>query len=207
MVKLYKTEQEAFWSSEFGDNYIERNRGEELLASNLAYFAKVLNRCAGVASIMEIGANIGMNLKALQQLLPHAELHAVEINTDAAEALKKVISAERVTVGSILDHQPEQMYDLVLTKGVLIHISPEHLAEVYEKIARASRKYVLIGEYYNPTPVSLDYRGHQDKLFKRDFCGEFMDAHPQFSLLDYGFCYRRDPKFPQDDISWFLLGK
>jgi spore coat polysaccharide biosynthesis protein SpsF len=24
-------------------------------------------------------------------------------------------------------------------------------------------------------------------------------------LLDYGFAYRRDPDFPQDDINWFLL--
>jgi spore coat polysaccharide biosynthesis protein SpsF len=25
--------------------------------------------------------------------------------------------------------------------------------------------------------------------------------------VDYGFAYRRDPNFPQDDITWFLLEK
>jgi spore coat polysaccharide biosynthesis protein SpsF len=26
-------------------------------------------------------------------------------------------------------------------------------------------------------------------------------------LADYGFVYRRDIRFPQDDINWFLLEK
>jgi spore coat polysaccharide biosynthesis protein SpsF len=26
-------------------------------------------------------------------------------------------------------------------------------------------------------------------------------------LVDYGFAYHRDPAFPQDDITWFLLEK
>jgi spore coat polysaccharide biosynthesis protein SpsF len=42
-------------------------------------------------------------------------------------------------------------------------------------------------------------------LFKRDFAGEIMERHPQMQLVDYGFSYRRDPNFPQDDITWFLM--
>ena len=34
-----------------------------------------------------------------------------------------------------------------------------------------------------------------------------MDRHPSLSLIDYGFAYRRDPTFPQDDITWFLMEK
>jgi hypothetical protein len=26
-------------------------------------------------------------------------------------------------------------------------------------------------------------------------------------LIDYGFCYHRDPQEPLDDITWFLLEK
>ena len=64
---------------------------------------------------------------------------------------------------------------------------------------------MLVAEYYNPVPVSIAYRGHTDRLFKRDFAGEIMERHPELRLIDYGFCYRRDPAFPQDDISWFLM--
>jgi spore coat polysaccharide biosynthesis protein SpsF len=53
----------------------------------------------------------------------------------------------------------------------------------------------------------VSYRGHADRLFKRDFAGEMMDMYPDLFLVDYGFAYRRDPSFPQDDISWFLMEK
>ncbi len=61
----------------------------------------------------------------------------------------------------------------------------------------------MVAEYYNPTPVAISYRGHNDRLFKRDFAGELLDLYPQLQLVDYGFVYRRDPSFPQDDLTWF----
>ena len=99
------------------------------------------------------------------------------------------------------------IWDLVLIKGVLIHINPVELNSVYDKLVTACEKYLLVAEYYNPTPVAIPYRGHADRLFKRDFAGEIMDRYPSMKLLDYGFVYRRDPHFPQDDISWFLMEK
>jgi spore coat polysaccharide biosynthesis protein SpsF len=34
-----------------------------------------------------------------------------------------------------------------------------------------------------------------------------MTQYPSLELLDYGFVYRRDRAFPQDDITWFLMQK
>ena len=78
---------------------------------------------------------------------------------------------------------------------------------MYEKLYEVSIKYILIAEYYNPYPISINYRGHSDKLFKRDFAGEFLEKYPNTELIDYGFSYRNDPAFPQDDITWFLIQK
>ena len=90
---------------------------------------------------------------------------------------------------------------------MLIHINPELLSAVYQKLYAASTDYILIAEYYNPSPVSINYRGHKDRLFKRDFAGEMLEKFPDLQLVDYGFSYRKDPTFPQDDITWFLLKK
>jgi pseudaminic acid biosynthesis-associated methylase len=108
---------------------------------------------------------------------------------------------------SILEYQPGRMFDLVLIKGVLIHLKPEVLPQVYDTLFAASARYVLLAEYYNPSPIALPYRGHSDRLFKRDFAGELMDRCPRLKLVDYGFAYRRDPNFPHDDLTWFLLEK
>ena len=203
----YKTEQEAFWAGAFGTEYIGRNIGSELLAANLAFFAKALAQARGLDSCIEFGANVGMNLRALKLLYPHQEQHAIEINPDAARELQTLLPAENVHQASILDFAAERTWDLALIKGVLIHINPEWLPQVYDALYRAAGRYLLVCEYYNPSPVAIPYRGHSDRLFKRDFCGEILDRHPDLTLIDYGFAYRRDPNFPQDDITWFLMEK
>jgi pseudaminic acid biosynthesis-associated methylase len=203
----FKTEQEAFWAGAFGTEYIQRNQGDALLASNLDFFAKALRAVRSVRTCIEFGANIGMNLKALKLLHPTYEQHGIEINADAAGELASVIPLDHVRNTSILDFNPQQTWDLVLIKGVLIHINPDVLPQVYDKLVASSGRYLLVAEYYNPAPVAIPYRGHTDRLFKRDFAGEIMDRHPQMQLVDYGFAYRRDPNFPQDDITWFLMEK
>ena len=203
----FKTEQEAFWAGKFGTEYIQRNQGDILLASNLNFFSEALRTARGLNSCIEFGANIGMNLKAIKLLHPSIDAHAIEINNDAAQELMKVIVPTNVHNTSILDFTPTRQWDLTLIKGVLIHINPDALPQVYEKLVASTGRYLMVAEYYNPTPVSIPYRGHNDRLYKRDFAGEIMDRHPEIQLVDYGFAYRRDPNFPQDDITWFLMEK
>lgn len=203
----YATPQEQFWAGEFGTAYIERNQGDKLLAANLDFFVKSLHQTRQLTSCIEFGANIGMNLKALNLLFPGLQAHGIEINSEAAAQLAHAIPAAHVYNQSILDFNASQSWDLALIKGVLIHLNPEVLPAVYDKLVAATGRYLLVAEYYNPSPVTINYRGHTDRLFKRDFAGEIMDRHPHMQLLDYGFSYRRDPNFPQDDITWFLMEK
>lgn len=209
---MYRTEQEEFWSGQFGNNYVDRNVGDELIANNIYLFSKILSKCVwgGIKSIIEFGANIGLNLRAIKSLLPVVECSAVEINKKASAILKSFLPDERVYETSILEYNADlekEKYDMVLIKGVLIHINPEELDNVYEKLYKVSRKYICVVEYYNPTPVSVVYRGHKDRLFKRDFAGDLLDKYMDLRLVDYGFVYHRDDKFPQDDLTWFLLEK
>ena len=203
----YDTDQEAFWAGDFGDEYVARSSHDGMLAPILGFFANALRNAQPPASCIEFGANVGMNLRALRLLYPDQEQHAIEINPEAVRALGSLLPAENVHAASILDFAPQRTWDLALIKGVLIHVDPASLPRVYDALHRAAGRYLLIGEYYNPTPVAIPYRGHADRLFKRDFCGEILDRHADLELVDYGFAYRRDPKFPQDDITWFLMEK
>jgi pseudaminic acid biosynthesis-associated methylase len=202
----FKTEQEVFWAGSFGDDYTSRNQGNRWIASNLAFFAQVLLRTTDVRTVLEIGANLGLNLMALRQLLPQAELSAIEINPKAVQMLQQLGSIN-VYPQSVLDFHPEYQRDFVLSKGVLIHINPDELAKVYDLLHETSSRYICIAEYYNPTPVEIPYRGHAGKLFKRDFAGEMLDRFKELRLVDYGFIYHRDSNFSDDDLNWFLLEK
>lgn len=197
--------QERFWHGDFGDHYIERNRDEKLLASNVSLFATVLAKKRPIASVLEIGANVGLNLTALSRLFPSQRRVGIEINQAAHQLLEENPDVNEAVLGPIVGCELSETFDLVLSKGVLIHLDPDSLSRVYQAMADWSQKYVLIMEYYNPTPITIPYRGHSEKLFKRDFAGEFLDQNKEFQLVDYGFSYHRDSNHPQDDITWFLL--
>jgi hypothetical protein len=91
--------------------------------------------------------------------------------------------------------------------GVLIHIHPDELQANMKKIFDYSCRYVLMGEYFNRTPVMLDYQGEKDKLFKRDFGKLFIESF-DVKLVDYGFLWGHlYDKAGFDDITWWLFEK
>ena len=204
------TDQEVFWRGDFGDEYTNRNYNDNILVSNINMLSDIMVKTKAVKSIFEVGCNAGLNLMALSYIDPTYKLTGLDINGGALSKLKQLyVQKEKdcpeTVQGSFLDYEPVEQYDMVFTKGVLIHIAPEMLPAVYDKMVAMSSRYVMVAEYYNPTPVELNYRGHTGKLYKRDFAGEIMDRH-NLRLAGYGFVYHRD-LYPQDDLAWFLLEK
>lgn len=206
-IDSFRTPQEVFWAGDFGNDYIGRNEADPAaLAGNLHFFTRALGSVRPApGSICELGANIGLNLRALKLLYPQARQTCVEINARAVDRLRHDGVGAEVVHGSILNFTPGRTFDLVLIKGVMIHLSPDMLPAVYRKLADCSARHILIAEYYNRRPEEVSYRGHEGKLFRRDFGGDFMDACPDFALADYGFSYHRDPREMQDDLTWFLF--
>ena len=202
-----KTVQEEFWAGEFGDDYIDRNKSDALLAANLSLFSDIMRATGPISSVLELGCNVGMNLKAFDLLDPKILKAGFDINESSISQLKAEKPSFDVKTASIIESLETETVDLTFTKGVLIHINPDHLDAVYANLYEKSNKYICVIEYYNPSPVAIPYRGHDDRLFKRDFCGDLLDKYKDLELVDYGFCYHRDPVFQQDDMTWFLMRK
>jgi pseudaminic acid biosynthesis-associated methylase len=202
----YGTQQEQLWASDHTHAYIERNSGPHLLAAKTALYAEILAHVRDVTSVVEFGANIGLNLQAIRTLIPNVEQAAVEISPAAAEVLRQNQNIE-VFQESLLHFKPSRTWDLAFTMGVLIHVNPDRLKDAYDLLYRSSRRYVLMIEYYNPSPMMIMHRGLPDQMFKRDFAREMLAAHPDLNLLEYGFVYHRDQVFPLDDLTWFLFEK
>jgi spore coat polysaccharide biosynthesis protein SpsF len=202
----FSTEQEAFWAGPFGSAYVERNRDAQLIGSATYRFARILANIGPIRSAIEFGANIGLNLRALRALLPTIDLCAVEINPDAHRELTTLPQLD-ARLASLLEFEPTRTYDLAFTSAVLIHISPSALPRAYDRLYRSSHRYIVIQEYFSTNPAEIVYRGHSQKLFKRDFAGELLDRFSDLKLRDYGFFYRRDLNFSSDDLNWFVLEK
>jgi len=203
-MKTFKTEQEKFWNGEFGNEYVNRNNVLENLEGNHILFKEILEKY-DLKKVIEFGPNIGHNLNAIKKIFPNIELSGVELNELAIKELRK--QKEIIVYNeSILNFKIDYQRDLVLIKTVLIHIDPTQLEKVYNLLFESSSKYICLVEYYNQTPTEVTYRGHSQKLFKRDFAGEMLDKFPSLKLVDYGFKYHRD-HISYDDFTWFLLEK
>lgn len=200
-------EQELFWKGNFGKNYSKRRTSKKQIKDSIKFFQRIFKKKKyKFNSILELGSNTGNNLIALSKIYKKSKLEAVEINPFACKKIKQRNNKIIVNNISIKKFKTNKRYDLVLSKGVLIHINPSDLSKTYQKIYNFSKKYILISEYFNPHPIEVTYRGNKKKLFKRDFAGEFLDLFPNTILIDYGFIYNRD-KYPEDNINWFLIKK
>jgi len=201
---MNKAEQTLFWEGDFGNDYTDRNRVNA--GDRVKFFSNILALAPDIKSVCELGANKGHNLEALQMVKSQLELTGVELNRKACSEMagKSRINAVCETIQNFL---PTEKFDLVFTCGVLIHLPPTDLPEVYRKMFELSQKYILINEYFNPVPVEIAYRGHSERLFKRDFAGEFVDAvEKKVRLVDYGFLWQRvEPAW--DNTTWWLLQK
>ena len=199
----FKTEQELFWRGDFGDKYIKRN-----IKSNreLTIGKNLLSNNVKIHSAIELGANIGLNLDTIKSIYPQCTTLGIEINKKAYSTLKK---KHKAVNKSFLNFNSKKKFDLVIVAGVLIHLNPDYLKKIYKIICKLSKKYIYISEYFNPVPVTIKYRGHQGRLFKRDFAKELWNLNPKLKLLNYGFEWKEDPKLKNmsDNTNWFLFQK
>ena len=198
------------WKGDFGDDYAARNRATEETVGNVARaFTEILSHVqdSPPASILEVGANIGINLRAISGLT-NAELFAVEPNAHAREQL---IADKVVPQTHLFDAMATKLplddgaVNLTFTSGVLIHVPPADLEAAYGEIHRVAERYVLSLEYFSKTPVEIPYRGNKGLLFKRDFGGMWLDLFPGLEPVANGFFWKRTTGL--DDVNWWLFRK
>ena len=102
-------------------------------------------------------------------------ISGIEINKRSIRSTLKIFWKESFLVGSVLIIKIKNKVDLVLIKGVLIHINPDMLPTVMKNIFFL--KYILVCEYYNP-PLFLFHRGHIETVYlKRFFAGEMLEKY------------------------------
>ena len=204
------TPQAEFWKSEFGDAYTDRNVASvEQMQARLALWSDILAHTisAPPASILEVGANLGINLRALR-LLSSARRYAVEPNEKARTILVQdgLVAPADVRDGLASNiGLPDAVADLAFTSGVLIHIHPDHLPASLKEIYRCSRRWIACIEYFSDKPEMIPYRGHNDRLFKRDFGAFWLDSFPDLRTVAYGFAWKRVTGL--DNLTWWLFEK
>lgn len=195
------SQQREFWAGKFGDEYVDRSnefdKVNRLYKENTGIsleqiYQKFFEKIDRDAAILELGCNVGLNLNLLQRS-GFQDLTGVELNKKAYETAKRNNSKIKFINSSIEDFESNDLYDVVFTAGVLIHINPVILSEVVKKMISLTRKYIFGFEYFSEDPIEVGYRGNPKTLWKQDFAKLFLQSYPGLEIvMEEKFHYKKE---------------
>ncbi len=193
---------ESLWQGGFGDAYTSRNAGAG--TSREPFWRKLLEG-RPIQTVLEVGCNLGANLRWLSAILPGRQVYGLDVNESALRKVRQDFPDVNA-VWSKARELPfrDRFFDLTFTCGVLIHQPPESLSYVMSEIVRCSGRYVLAAEYFAETMTEVPYRGQTGALFKANYGGLYLKNHPELRLVAEGYL-GKDQGW--DDVTWWLLEK
>lgn len=205
---MTEKEQLKFWKETYTEEYINHNSEFDLQLGVEGWKIITKKITDSVERILECGSNTGRNINFLNHVFPAAKKSIVEVAKKPFEIVTSHYELEHTYNGPLLNSSlPKNHFDLVFTNSVLIHIHPDDILANMQKMYDYSKNYILISEYFNRTPVMIEYRGEQNKLFKSDF-GKTFISNFDVELVDYGFLWGHIyDSAGFDDITFWLFKK
>ena len=187
------TKQMSTWGGEFGKEYtgrcdlgvegIDQNFKDNVGATRTEMYQKFLAGVDRDIRVLEVACNIGIQLATLERL-GFNNLYGVELQEYAVEKSRDFNPRLNIIQGSAFDVPfKDGFFDLVFTSVFLIHIAPNDLGEVLLEIHRCTNRYIMGYEYYADSYTEVNYRGHDDLLWKTNFCQAYLDQFPDLQVL------------------------
>lgn len=187
-----------YWKGANGNAYTERNSS---IDGRVGMFSEILEKLPVLPrSLLEVGANRGLNLDAISSLL-NARLIGMEPNSQAREQMAHE-SLDGIAQNIPL---PDNSVDMVFTCGVLIHVPPPDLIQTCNEIYRVASKYIVCIEYFADKLEEITYRGQNGLLWKQDFGKVYLDMFPELRVLGWGFFWK--PMTGLDNTTYWIFQK
>lgn len=201
-------QQEDFWMNRITEKYIQENTSfdEDL---GLKAWERILFKVdkSEISSYLDCGSNIGRNIRFLSKLLPSSSANIIEIALEPYNICLSEFKIDQSFMGPIKDASFSTQFDFVFSSGVLIHVHPDDLINSMQRMFSLSSRYIMIAEYFNRTPVMIDYHGESDRLFKRDFGKLFLENF-DCKIIDYGFLWGVEfDNAGFDDLTYWVFEK
>ena len=193
---------ERLWAGQFGRDYIARN--VDAGVGRETFWRELLGSIEA-RTVLEVGCNVGANLRWLASILDTGNVYGVDVNAEALAHLRSALPGVN-SVRATARHLPfrDAEFDLTFTTGVLIHVAPDVVPLAMGELVRCSRRYVLCGEYFSERLTEVPYREQEGALFKRDFGGLYRALFPELRQLRSGLLGRDEG---WDNVTWWLFEK
>ena len=152
------------YNSDLWNKYTKDNA--ESYQESLSNFIFNTSLVLGAEKILEAGCNIGNNLRSFNS---DFNVFGIDMNEKALEIAKNEFPNFNFKQGSLLDIPFEDNYfDLVFTRGVLIHIHPDDMQNAIKELFRVSNKWIFNLEYFGEDNKMIKWSRGDDLLWYRN---------------------------------------
>ncbi len=193
---------EELWGTGFGDEYVDRNHAAG--DKRGPFWTGIITELSPTR-VLEVGCNLGGNLRWFTKHLAANRVYGVDINAKALATLHQDLPGVNAlfSPARALPFR-DAMFDLVFTMGVLIHQPDSTLPLVMSEVVRTCSRYLLCGEYFASKTIEIPYRGERGALFKRDYGKMYAELFPELKLIKQDNL-KADDGF--DDVTYWIFEK
>lgn len=147
------------YNTEVWDKYTDDN--EKNIQNDIGKFIYFTSLALGAKKICEAGCNVGNNLSSFTS---NFEVYGIDMNEHALNKAKSefpnfIFKKEELKKTSF----PDSVFDLVFTRGILIHIPKSELPDVLKELLRISKKWIFNLEYFGEDGKMIKW-GRGDEL-------------------------------------------
>jgi len=133
---------------------------------NVPKYLYHISAVLGAHKILEAGCNIGNNLTSFPK---EFDIHGIDMNKKAIEEAKKKYPSFTFKNGNISKTSYENSYfDLVYTRGVLIHIPKSEIENCLNEFFRISNKWIMNIEYFGNDGEMIKWKRGDNLLWYRN---------------------------------------
>lgn len=156
--------QVADWRGETGTSYtINKLPSDDRINDRALTISGILgDRLGEISSVFEVGCGGGANLAAFARLCPGVKLFGADVNDTARLGAESIAACETFDCALPALIQLDDIADLTLAAGVLIHVDPQMWRAAAAELVRMSKRYVLLLEYYAAEPQWNGWLGSGD---------------------------------------------
>lgn len=120
-----------------------------------------------VDSVLEIGCNVGPNLKRIGEVFPWMRLTGIDVSEAAIERSHAYVPGAMTMLAEarelpFLNNQ----FDVVLADAALMYVPDTDITCVMDEITRVASKYVILVEWHHPSQMGKEVEHHWARNYK-----------------------------------------
>ena len=139
-------------ATDFWDSYTDKNQNKD--AKGIADFIYHVCLALNAKKVCEVGCNVGNNLQSFPN---DFIVQGLDINEHAIRLAEKKYHHLFDVADITKTIRDDNQFDLVFTRGVMIHLTRPQVHEAIREMMRISKKYIFHLEYLGKDGESVPY--------------------------------------------------